>query len=295
MLSGLLGVYQNQNRIYIPRYGRFGQGDPNGTAALSLGASAMHGSVAFSSLADPSTTALFADGANRHAAYRLSPLSGTDPTGLFFSLSNLMVQGMAAGIEEAIGGYTGWAGQRAGGRLGSMLDNYSVDLLFDVEWAGDWSMGDDWGSRIGVDGRAYYGTALAGTGFGGFAMAGGPLAFPDEIGPDRPQHGGARHDAKARAWATYLHANGFEQVHFNRRTGAQVDVLARNIKTREYLAVEVEHTSGYTSRDLAARKGKLSNYLNVPQSQIEYIQRGVSVSPSFRNTRFSGGGRRGGR
>ncbi|MEZ6233383.1 MAG: AHH domain-containing protein [Phycisphaerales bacterium] len=144
----VLGVYQNRERTYLPHLGRFGQGDPNGTAAAVFASMHSAGSGFGVEALHVSTDSIFGDGPNRHIAYGAAPLHRQDPSGLFFG----GVVGLFA-PTSTIDIYTDYNmdalqnGFGAFNQLSGMLQGYSIDMELDVEWASDWSGSDlDYGA-----------------------------------------------------------------------------------------------------------------------------------------------------
>jgi hypothetical protein len=138
-------AYHARNRVYMPGMGRFTGADPNESGVPTLH-SVVWGGMPLQTVADGYDLAGRAlDGLNFHAAYGGNPLGAQDPTGLtwgewwrdtkdgagllwngfqtFMAMSD--VHGLVQNMAE------------------SLLDNYSMNLEADADWAGDWSMPDD--------------------------------------------------------------------------------------------------------------------------------------------------------
>ncbi len=73
-----------RNRVYSPRLGRWVQRDPNGTGQTTANGQAKHGSVFEFSTASFLLARHQNDGPSAYGYLRQSPMSGTDPLGLFF-------------------------------------------------------------------------------------------------------------------------------------------------------------------------------------------------------------------
>jgi hypothetical protein len=82
LTPGADGLYQNRNRSYIPRLGRFAQRDPNASSNLILEAIAMNGEgMGISSLSFELEN-LCGDGMNLFQFVGSNPITGSDPLGL---------------------------------------------------------------------------------------------------------------------------------------------------------------------------------------------------------------------
>ncbi len=125
--------YHNRNRIYIPKYGRFGQRDPNAMGApIAISLASGGQSVSFAT-PDIDLRSHLRDGHNTYQYLLSSPTLHFDPLGLYVGV---LVPGPGDFIT---------------GMLESLVYEYANRLDFDVEWAGDWNAADDWHSRLEND------------------------------------------------------------------------------------------------------------------------------------------------
>ena len=139
-----MGAYQNRNRTYLPHYGRFAQGDPNGTGGAIFDDLSFNGQVLPPTLGAAGPV-VFSDGLHRHIAYGSQPLANSDPTGLF-SLGGMM-SGMGTMAGMAANFVLPGPGNFITGMYGSLMATYSAGLSWDVDWALDWDMPDDMHTR----------------------------------------------------------------------------------------------------------------------------------------------------
>lgn len=159
-----------RNRIYIPKYGKFGQRDPNATGAPIAFSLASGGQPVLFETPNIDLRSNLRDGHNTYQYLLSSPTLHFDPLGLFVGF---LVPGPADFIT---------------GMLESLVYEYANRLDYDVKWAGDWSAADDWHSRLENDwifialGQGVYDSF--GIGFGGWSV--NPLdAFAAAILPTR--------------------------------------------------------------------------------------------------------------
>ncbi|MEQ8843449.1 MAG: HNH endonuclease, partial [Phycisphaerales bacterium] len=127
--AGAHTIWHNRNRTLLPELGRFAQRDPNATGQGARGRVGYHGSEPHASVEDPAPTDLFRDGTNVYAYAVASPTQHRDPSGLYIGT-------VMPGPSEFITG-----------TLEGLVNAYAANLEWDVEWATDWSMGDDFHSR----------------------------------------------------------------------------------------------------------------------------------------------------
>lgn len=107
--------------------------DPNGLGVPVASASWHSGSSPYAGGSGLDISGHFGDGQNTHLAYAGNPLAGTDPSGLFVGL----IAAFAPGPSDYIRG-----------ALTELTTQYASNLEWDVDWATDWSMPDDWYSRL---------------------------------------------------------------------------------------------------------------------------------------------------
>lgn len=118
----------NAHAVYHVQTGRFLQADPNASGQPLLdNAGSFHGAAPRLGVIDLDTEERYRDGANLYQYLASNPASHRDPLGLF----------LIPGPSDFISG-----------ALESLVSEYAARLDFDVEWAVDWEMGDDWHSRL---------------------------------------------------------------------------------------------------------------------------------------------------
>ena len=86
---------------------------------------------------------LHTDGANFYKYLRGNPFMGSDPLGLYClgDLGNDATETL--GLLDPLPGPSDFIRSA----LSALVTEYSANLSWDAEWAGDWSTGDDWHSR----------------------------------------------------------------------------------------------------------------------------------------------------
>ncbi|HEX8876104.1 MAG TPA: hypothetical protein VF777_05100 [Phycisphaerales bacterium] len=146
-------VYAN-NRTLLPRLGRWLQSDPNASGLIVLDTLGFHGQRMHPAIGSMSLAARLRDGLALGQYVSGDPIGRSDPTGLFGGLI-----GILGGATTTAGMYAENAqnavehGASAFMSLGRMLGEYSANAEADIEWALDWSQGDDWHSRSGTVGE----------------------------------------------------------------------------------------------------------------------------------------------
>jgi hypothetical protein len=106
------------------------QPDPNATGMVLLSSMSFHGSAISPGVDSFDVQARFADGANLYQYLGSNPWQSSDPSGL---LITMLLPGPGDFIT---------------GALKSLVSEYAARQDFDVDWATDWEMGDDWHSRL---------------------------------------------------------------------------------------------------------------------------------------------------
>lgn len=120
-----VGLYQNRNRTYAAHLRRFIQRDPNGTGQPLLASN--RGGQGVQPVSDaPCVAIASSDGLNLHCYQQAQPNGSTDPTGL------LTEEGTNLALAV----------------LQSMIEAYSTNLEWDVDWATNWSTRDDEHTRL---------------------------------------------------------------------------------------------------------------------------------------------------
>jgi hypothetical protein len=114
-----------------PSLGRFLQRDPNAAGQpLMMDAEWFHGQGPTVSMPSVDLGEHCRDGTNTYQYLISNPLTNSDPLGLF----------VMPGPSDFITGM-----------LQSLVSEYAARQDFDVDWATDWEMGDDWHSRLEND------------------------------------------------------------------------------------------------------------------------------------------------
>ncbi|MFO0375562.1 MAG: HNH endonuclease, partial [bacterium] len=134
-------VYHMRNRAYVPgpsgaTAGRFLQRDPNASGAVLYGGGGglgSHGAAPVAVVTGLDLAGHVGDGVNTYGYLRGQMRGAGDPSGLFLrSVGQQFVPGP--------GGYIT-------GALSSLVQGYSARQEWDVDWAMDWEVADDWHSR----------------------------------------------------------------------------------------------------------------------------------------------------
>ncbi len=147
-------LYHVRNRNYAPHLGRWLQLDPNASGRDVLEASVYAGRGFHAASMAFGLEEMYGDGGSLFAYLGGAPLQGRDPAGLYSI--NEWWRDTREGAGVVLNGLgTATAGADAGGLIGAVLEamiqNYSMNLEADLDWAGDWSQGDDWHSRTSAE------------------------------------------------------------------------------------------------------------------------------------------------
>jgi hypothetical protein len=118
-------IYHNRNRVYAPSLGRFLQQDPNQTAMMISAMLPMNGGQYSVSLDAVGIEELYEDGHSLYQYIKSNPIKYNDPTGLFVPDPSDFITGS----------------------LEALVEDYSANIDWDVEWANDWLVSDDDHSR----------------------------------------------------------------------------------------------------------------------------------------------------
>ncbi|MBX3110312.1 MAG: HNH endonuclease [Fimbriimonadaceae bacterium] len=134
-------VVQMRNRAYMPQLGRFLQPDPNATALTLIEATSFHGRGMGALVAAFDVQGLYGDGMNLYEYLGSSPWNSSDPLGLY-EWDDFW--------EDAFSANFGLPGPSdfITGALQSLVEEYSANLDWDVEWALNWDLPDDAHSRL---------------------------------------------------------------------------------------------------------------------------------------------------
>jgi Restriction endonuclease fold toxin 9 len=136
-------LYYNRNRSYSPSLGRFMQADPNANGQTLMDQMLRHGQRVMASVDEFGLEDRCVDGLSMYQYVRSSPSTSSDPLGLYSAED---------GVEDAMD-FMGMFDPLPGpadfirGMLNAMITDYAENLMWDVEWAGDWSLSDDDHSR----------------------------------------------------------------------------------------------------------------------------------------------------
>jgi len=110
----------------------------NATASVVLGAARHSGRAMSAAVSAFDGMALYGDGASLYGYLGGSPQGRRDELGLRFG-ADLLGEAVLFGVRGLRGGLEG------------MLSQYSANMENDLDWAMDWSQGDDWHSRRNND------------------------------------------------------------------------------------------------------------------------------------------------
>ena len=113
---------------YAPGLGRFLQRDPNAMGQpVTMDAQWFHSRAPTTFVPSVDIEEHYRDGMNTYQYVKSNPLTNSDPLGLF----------VLPGPSDFITGMPQ-----------SLVSEYAARQDFDVDWAMDWDMGDDWHSRL---------------------------------------------------------------------------------------------------------------------------------------------------
>jgi hypothetical protein len=136
LMPGATLLGYNRGRTTNFGLGRFLQADPN-ASGLALQSSILFHGVATSAFeATVSVQTRLGDGLNLFGYLRHNPVLNRDPSGLLVGL-------ILPGPEDIV--MAGFQALRGG--LEEMIGQYGANMESDLDWALDWSQGDDWHSR----------------------------------------------------------------------------------------------------------------------------------------------------
>ncbi|MBX3381873.1 MAG: hypothetical protein KF864_00025 [Phycisphaeraceae bacterium] len=142
LIPGAELAFYNRNRTYSPYLGRFLQSDPNATGVVISSTPTFQGDGAASGLSAFDFELLYGNDHNTYQYLGSSTWTRDDPTGLSWSDGFDMLAGAG---QFALGA------SDPGGLIGSMysalIEQYSANLDYDVDWAVDLTQGDDWHTR----------------------------------------------------------------------------------------------------------------------------------------------------
>lgn len=123
-------LYHNRNRVYNPQFGRFMQADPNKSGLSLLNEAVYHGVGTGRDVDEFDIRLRFGDGPNVHQYLVSSPWTRSDPLGL--------------GVDDLLPG----PGDFITEVFAALVEDYSANLDFDVDWAIDFGLPDDDHSRL---------------------------------------------------------------------------------------------------------------------------------------------------
>jgi hypothetical protein len=130
------GFYHNRNRVYMPELGRFAQADPNASGQTVLSLPVYHGRAIGAGSISFSLQSRYGDGGSLFGYMGGNPWMRSDEMGLFFNPVDIGGAVLMGGIRMLKGG------------LENMIGTYGSNMEMDFEWAMDWSLPDDFHSRI---------------------------------------------------------------------------------------------------------------------------------------------------
>jgi len=131
-----------RHRVYFSALGRWGQADPN-ASGVSINAATPFFGRGFSPLIPRIDLGeRYHDGPSLYQYLESNGWTASDPTGLML-LDTLITVGLGAAAMVAPG-----PGDFITGVLRALTAEYASRLDYDVDWATDWSQGDDWHSRL---------------------------------------------------------------------------------------------------------------------------------------------------
>ncbi len=138
---GARGLYHNRNRTYDPRTGRFTTSDPNGTGVRAL-REAQWGMPCESEGGAYDALLAYRDGMSSYAYLTCRPLIADDPLGLEADEYDEFWEDLFS-TDIGLPGPSDFLT----GALEALVTDYSENLNWDVDWAGEWGASDDDHSR----------------------------------------------------------------------------------------------------------------------------------------------------
>ncbi|MCL4742680.1 MAG: hypothetical protein KJZ54_10810 [Phycisphaerales bacterium] len=139
-------LYHARNRVYQPRLACWNQSDPNATGLALLEYAAFHGEVLPVRVSELDLPGLYGDGGNLYEYLGSSTWGRSDALGLWFwEVIEADWEMKKRGLQFLAGAAD--PGGIAGSMLKQMGTQYAANLDWDVEWALDWSLPDDWHTR----------------------------------------------------------------------------------------------------------------------------------------------------
>ncbi len=274
-------LYQNRNRTYSPQLGRFIQRDPNESGQY-LSAGSLHGARPSRPSVEFQLDDLYGDTGGLHSYLGSSPLDRRDPRGTFFGgylgvlitafMMPLDMLGAVQDVEQHLS-------MKQHAR--QALDQMSINMMMDVDWALDLSMSDNFNTRCGIVDEALTIPAPAGSSEGqGPVTAGVSVA----MGVAGRSHGGDWHDLKLKqAYSFYVARYGAHNVRFNqaiaKNMGSTFHVAGRvrpdlqifDSARGKYIIVEVGNTNQIGTGGMGTRRRAIANMLGVPAGDVEFI------------------------
>jgi len=142
LVAAARGLYHNRNRTYEPRIGRFASSDPNETA-LSLVSQTIQGDAPTLDLSAFDAADMYGDGMSLYAYVGSRPGENWDPMGLYSDEDAYEDATDLLGMMDPLPS----PGDFITGALQALVEDYSANLAFDVDWSMDWSLSDDDHSR----------------------------------------------------------------------------------------------------------------------------------------------------
>lgn len=174
LLAGEPVDENGEARVWAGGMGRFLQPDPNATGSATLDDLTMHGQFCMESSPAAELEKWTTDGMGALSCCGSSPLAHNDPSGLILGLIPGLIGPTTLGqLQSDWFTNTLEYGQSVGQRASALMEDYTFNQELDMDWASDWSQGDDMYSRSAArsehwgenptPGPAQQGQAMAGT------------------------------------------------------------------------------------------------------------------------------------
>jgi len=143
--SAVKVIYHVRNRVYEPALGRWMQSDPNATGMVLVEAVAYHGRGLGAGVAALSMQGRYGDGASLYGYLGSSPWDRSDAMGLDWEdwwRDTKEGLGVLVNGYQTVSSLTDIHGliQES---VRSLVNDYSMNMELDADWASDWSRSDD--------------------------------------------------------------------------------------------------------------------------------------------------------
>lgn len=256
-------LYHNRNRSYSAVLGRYVTSDPHATGALTLVGDSRGQAISWlSQIGSVDILGVYSDGLNRYGALASSPVTHSDPHGLF--------------VDDVVDVYA-TVGITAGEIAYLLTSEYAANMESDALWASDWDLPDDFHTRLDaswIDG-VYEQVNIQGAvdGFlNPFAMGGvgsyvdGSRVLRTVVWQGRRVLRGAGHHAFFRILTRFR--SGAKEVivrlpsHLHRRYHTFVDRRVRQLVGRECPSIWDPRGAPHWKKWIDANPGILDDYIN---------------------------------